>query len=103
MAAELASRAGDVVQLVREALSNVGRHANAATCRVALREEGDGALLEIDDDGSGFDPESAKGQGQGLANLQRRAEALGGGNLMIQSTPAQGTNVRLSIPLTNRS
>jgi hypothetical protein len=41
-AAELAGRAGDVVQLAREARSNVSRHAKAATCRVSLYLEGDG-------------------------------------------------------------
>jgi signal transduction histidine kinase len=98
VAAELASRAGEIVQLVREALSNVGRHANAMTCRVTLRFDDGGALLEIDDDGSGFDVEPARDQGQGLGNLRARAEALGG-DLMIQSAPGQGTAVRLLIPL----
>src|SRR5207302_6417076 len=65
-AAELASRAGDVVQLAREALSNVGRHAHAATCRVSLRHDDSNANLEIDDDGSGFDPVAARGTGQGM-------------------------------------
>ena len=54
-AAELASRAADVVQLVREALSNVGRHGDAATCRVSLRRADAGLVLEVDDDGRGFD------------------------------------------------
>ena len=46
------------MQLTREALSNVGRHAKATTCRVSLRRGADGlAVLEIDDDGVGFDPE----------------------------------------------
>jgi two-component system, NarL family, sensor histidine kinase DevS len=98
VAAELASRAGEIVQLVREALSNVGRHANAMTCRVTLRFDDGGALLEIDDDGSGFDVEPARDQGQGLGNLRARAEALGG-DLMIESAPGQGTAVRLLIPL----
>jgi signal transduction histidine kinase len=56
VAAELAARATDVVQLAREALSNVSRHAQAATCRVSLYHQGDSAVLEIDDDGRGFDP-----------------------------------------------
>jgi signal transduction histidine kinase len=98
VASELASRAGDLVQVVREALSNVGRHANAATCRVTLRVGNGGALLEIDDDGSGFDIDSTGGTGQGLRNLRGRAEALGG-DLVIQSAPDHGTTVRLAIPL----
>src|SRR5207247_7851379 len=49
VASELSSRASDVVQLVREALSNVGRHSEAATCRVSLFRGPDGAIIEIDD------------------------------------------------------
>ena len=56
VAAELSGQAGDVVQLAREALSNVSRHAQAATCRVSLYRDQDGAVLEVDDDGRGFDP-----------------------------------------------
>lgn len=98
MAAELSSRAGDVVQVVREALSNVGRHAQAATCRIALRGEDGRAVIEIDDDGTGFDLERARGSGQGLGNLQGRAKSLGA-DLSIQSVPGRGSTVRLSIPL----
>jgi signal transduction histidine kinase len=54
IASQLAPAAADVVQLAREALSNVGRHARATTCRVTLRREAGAGLLEIDDDGSGF-------------------------------------------------
>jgi signal transduction histidine kinase len=97
VAAELASRAGDVVQLVREALSNVGRHAEATTCRITLARAGDRNVLEIDDDGTGFDPTTVSGSGQGLGNLRARAESLGGG-LEIQSDPGQGTTVRAMLP-----
>jgi signal transduction histidine kinase len=102
VAAELASRAGDIVQFVREALSNVGRHAEAATCRISLHVRDGGAVVEIDDDGTGFDLESARGKGDGLGNLQGRADALGG-DLLIASAPGQGTTTRLSIPLSTRS
>jgi two-component system sensor histidine kinase UhpB len=96
-ASELAGRATDVVQLVREAISNVARHAKAQTCRISLRREGDGALLEVDDDGVGFDPEAAP-SGMGLANLRGRVEALGGA-LELESAAGQGTTVRVRIPL----
>ena len=46
IAAELASIASDVVQVTREALSNVGRHAEATTCRVSLRRGAEGAILD---------------------------------------------------------
>ena len=97
VASELSSAAADLVQLTREALSNVGRHAEAATCRVSLRREGDAAVLEVDDDGKGFDP-SAGSAGMGLPNLRDRARALGG-ELTLDAAPGRGTLVRVAIPL----
>ncbi len=96
-ASDLASSAPDVIQIVREALSNVGRHADATTCRITLRREGEAAVLEIDDDGKGFDP-SAAHIGDGLANVRNRAEALGG-ELTIDSSSGDGTTVRIVVPL----
>ena len=98
VAAELASVAADVIQMTREALSNVGRHARAATCRVSLRRAPDGrAQLEIDDDGDGFDVGSA-GPGMGLENLRSRVSAMGG-ELSIVSVADEGTTVTALLPL----
>ena len=71
--------------------------AEAATCRVSLYRDQTGAVLEVDDDGHGFDPAQTTGAGQGLRNLQERATALGG-RAEIDSTPGQGTRVRVTIP-----
>jgi signal transduction histidine kinase len=98
VASELSSRAADIVQFVREALSNVGRHAQAATCRLSLRRDDGKAALEIDDDGGGFDPETARHKGQGMRNLEERAHGLGG-EFSITSIPGEGTTVRLSMPV----
>jgi signal transduction histidine kinase len=95
-ASALASRAGEVIQLAREALSNVSRHSEATTCRVSLRRGSAGIFLEIDDDGRGFDVDTTT-QGMGLRNLRDRAESLGG-KLEILSTPGEGTTVRATIP-----
>jgi len=97
VAADLGGRAADVIQLAREALSNVSRHAKAVTCRVSLYRDERGGVLEIDDDGRGFDLARAAGTGQGLRNLRERAEGLGG-LAEIDSTPGQGTRVRVTIP-----
>jgi len=97
IAALLASVASEVVQLTREALSNVGRHARAATCRVSLRREAAAALLEIDDDGSGFEPSTVR-RGQGLANLEARATNIRG-KASVTSDPGKGTTVRVELPL----
>ncbi len=97
VASELATVATDVVQLTREALSNVGRHSGATTCRVRLVRSDGGALLEVDDDGKGFDPASVR-RGEGLTNLEERAAAVGGSTL-IESSPEHGTTVRVALPL----
>jgi signal transduction histidine kinase len=96
-ASYLASQAADIVQIVREALSNIGRHADATTCRVRLvRDPAGGVLLEVDDDGGGFDP-STLSAGMGLANLRERAGSLGG-TLEIVSGDDEGTTVRVFLP-----
>jgi signal transduction histidine kinase len=97
IAAELASIASDVVQVTREALSNVGRHAEATTCRVSLRRGPEGAILVIDDDGRGFESATA-GEGLGIGNLRDRVASLGG-SLDIVSTAGEGTTVRAVLPL----
>jgi signal transduction histidine kinase len=97
IAAELAPRAADLVQLTREALSNVGKHAQATTCRVSLHRDGDQAILEIDDDGRGFDP-TAPHAGLGLRNLHERGLAIGG-QLTVESKAGEGTTVRFAVPI----
>lgn len=97
IAAELASIASDVVQVTREALSNVGRHAEATTCRVSLHRGVEGAVLVIDDDGRGFEP-GAGGKGLGIGNLRDRVTSLGG-SLDITSSAGEGTTVRAVLPL----
>ena len=98
LAARLAVRAADVVQITREALSNVGRHAAATTCRLSLYAEPGAAVLEVDDDGQGFDPGQGREGGWGLRNLRERAAAMGG-TLDIESVPGEGTTVTLRLPL----
>jgi signal transduction histidine kinase len=97
VASELSGRASDVVQLVREALSNVGRHGEATTCRVSLFRRPEGAVLEIDDDGRGFDVDLTT-WGMGLNNLRDRVESLGG-SFAIASVLGEGTTVRIMLPL----
>ncbi len=97
-AERLADRAPDLVQLTREALSNVGRHARAGTCRVRLRPVRGTAVLTVDDDGDGFDPSAARAGGQGLRNMEERMARLGG-RVAIRSRPTRGTTLRVTLPL----
>ena len=91
-AAGLASLAPDVIQLVREGLSNVGRHAAATTCRVSISATDAGYVLEIDDDGAGFDVDLAT-WGMGLRNLEDRVISIGG-TFEVRSVIGEGTTVR---------
>ena len=95
----LADNAVHIVQLAREALSNVGKHARAQTCRLSLRRAGSEALLEVDDDGTGFDVAAAlESGGMGLGNLRSRAGSIGGA-LDITSAPGEGSTIRVTLPL----
>jgi PAS domain S-box-containing protein len=98
VAARLSGKTADMIQVAREALSNVGRHAAATTCRLSLYAEPGVAVLEVDDDGRGFVPGEGSGGGWGLRNLRERAEAMGG-SLEIASVPVEGTTVRLRVPV----
>jgi signal transduction histidine kinase len=96
-AAALASRATDVVQFAREALSNAVRHSGAATVSLELSRENGWSVIEIEDDGKGFDLEAADRRGRGLSNLRARARTLGA-DLDIDSESRRGTKVRLRVP-----
>jgi signal transduction histidine kinase len=98
VAAALASRAEHLLQLTSEGLSNVVRHADATHCRLSLRRDGELAVLEVVDDGRGFDPNRDVDGGQGLRNFRERATEVGG-DVEIDAAPDQGTrlSVRLAI------
>lgn len=64
---------------VREAISNVVRHAKATTVEVDVKVVGDTLVLRVVDDGVGVDPAVAAAGGRGLSNLAERAKLLGGG------------------------
>ena len=84
-----------VYRLVQEGLTNVSKHAHANNVRVALSESDGHLLIEIQDDGAGFDPELETG-GFGLAGMRERV-GLAGGTLGVESGE-QGTLLRASLP-----
>jgi signal transduction histidine kinase len=90
----------ELLQIAREALSNVVRHSGASHASISLRREGDHAMLRVEDDGRGFDPTRPVGAGHfGLANLHDRAASVGG-DLEIDSEPGDGARVIIRLPLT---
>jgi signal transduction histidine kinase len=91
--------AHELSQIAREAVSNVARHSGARHARIALRVDGDEAVLSVDDDGAGFDPDQRLGSGHfGLANLRDRSTGLAG-QLTIDTEQGRGTRVIVRLPL----
>lgn len=84
-------------RIAQEALANVARHARAEAVRIWIGVEGEEAVLRVEDDGQGFDPEAAV-SGMGLRNLRERAAALRG-RVEIGSLPGAGSAVTARIPL----
>ena len=91
--------AANLIQIAREATSNVARHAHASVTTVRLARRGDRLLMTVRDDGCGFDAnEQATCTGDGLRNMAERARILGA-ELTIVSEPGHGTELRLQVPL----
>jgi signal transduction histidine kinase len=89
--------AGDVIQLVREILSNVARHAQAGEVWVACAvREGSTVVLTIEDDGIGFDPLTVA-RGHGLDNIEDRAGRIGG-TVTIKARKPKGSVHTVSLP-----
>ncbi len=87
----------DVLQVVREALANVARHAGPCTVAIRARPAQGRLFLEIEDDGAGFTP-TTPSVGRGLENVHERAAVLDG-DLVIDSAPGEGTRITLTVPL----
>jgi signal transduction histidine kinase len=88
-------------RIVQEGLTNIVRHAGAHLVRVSLvmQEERNLLLVRIADDGCGFDPGSVRKQhGYGLLGIRERAQLLGG-RVQVNSTPKQGTELLVELPL----
>ncbi len=87
--------------ICQEALANIAKHARAHHVEVALWSVAGRALLEIRDDGRGFDVEKVKQTlGHGLSNMQTRAHNAGG-DLDLSTEPDEGTVVLAWVPYSN--
>jgi len=87
--------------ICQEALANVAKHARAKNVDVVLWKTNDRVLLEIHDDGRGFDTNKVRMTiGHGLSNMQTRAFNVGG-EVDVSSEPGQGTTVLAWVPFIN--
>ena len=92
-------RDGDVLRIAQEAIHNALRHSGAGHIAVALGRSSGGIVVEVSDDGSGFDPDDPELRSRhlGLTSIEERAAELGA-RLQIRSAPGRGTVVALEVP-----
>ena len=94
-----------VLRIVQEALQNVRKHAGAGSASVSTRLESGTWILEVSDDGRGFDVSTVAARGRrnfGLQFMRERAELIGA-QFEVRSRPGGGTVVMLSIPVGEES
>jgi signal transduction histidine kinase len=85
-------------RLVQEALTNIGRYANASQVRVHMKLEPGCVRVGIEDDGIGFDVTQLKSSTHGIAGMRFRIERLDG-TLIVDSTPTVGTRLAAMLPI----
>lgn len=88
----------EILNIVREALSNCVRHAKATRATVSIRMRGTKVRVSVSDDGIGFVADGGRPQGYGLANMEARARKLGG-TFRIHSKLGRGTRIIADLAL----
>ncbi|MGI6451538.1 MAG: histidine kinase N-terminal 7TM domain-containing protein [Desulfitobacteriia bacterium] len=91
----------NLLNIIKEALNNIRKHAEARTVRIAFSSEGKELRTTIEDDGRGFEVEGPKPNPEtkfGLEIMQERALTIGG-RLEIQSAPGKGCRINIFVPL----
>jgi signal transduction histidine kinase len=84
--------------ICQECLANAAKHAKAKKVQIAVWTTDERVLMEVRDDGKGFDMESMNTNiGHGLANMQTRARSAGG-EVDISSAPNEGTTILVWVP-----
>ena len=89
-------------RVAQEALANVVRNSGAKSVEVDLFYDADRLVLHVSDDGYGFDPAKATGDGFGLRSMSERLAKLGG-HVDVESAPGKGTRVVCVCPLNGAS
>ena len=89
-----------VYRLVQESLTNMSKYANATHADISLRNNDDQVIIEVSDNGKGFDTDKVALTSHGLAGMRHRVEAAGG-HLIIDSSPGKGTHISAHLPKTH--
>jgi signal transduction histidine kinase len=87
-----------IFRTTQEALTNVVKHAQAKSVRIALACHNHSVTLTVEDDGRGFAPERPAAGGFGLVGMRERVASVNG-TLRIESTPATGTRLTIELPV----
>ena len=95
----------NIYRIFQEALTNIGRHAQATQISIGIDKRDGYVTFTIEDNGRGFDPQAVMNRGNrqrgiGLAAMQERAR-MAGGHLKIRSRPGSGARLTFTIPLEN--
>lgn len=90
-----------LLRVAQEALSNVRKHAGASEATMTLSYAEDVVVLDVQDYGSGFDPDATPNSSEGGFGLQAMRERVEqfGGRLTIESAPGEGTTLAVQLPL----
>jgi signal transduction histidine kinase len=88
----------NVYLTVRESLHNVVKHSGASEVKIRIDAADHELVISIKDNGTGFDPENLKFQGNGLVNMKKRLNDIGG-IFCLSSVADQGTEIVLTVPL----
>jgi signal transduction histidine kinase len=88
-----------IYRLVQEALQNAATHADAKNATVVVKRERNSVVVEIIDDGKGFQPERTRGMG--ILGMEERVRQLRGA-LVLRSTPGKGTTVHAELPINDK-
>ena len=92
-----ADRILEIFRIVQEALGNAVRHGGGEV-HLRLRSEPSGLLVEVSDEGAGFDPDLVDPHALGLSGMRERAAAIGA-RLTIGAAPGGGTQIQLRVPV----
>ena len=92
------SRQLTIYRMVQESLTNIGKYAEASEATIVLKNHDSHAVVEVADNGKGFDPQRIRPSTHGLAGMRHRVEAARG-KLTISSTPGRGTRVSAMLPI----
>jgi two-component system sensor histidine kinase UhpB len=89
-------------RIAQEAINNIIRHSAATSAEISIINQGNNVVLEVKDDGQGFDPGSVREQALqlqhlGILGMQERAELVGG-TIDLASTPGSGTRILIIVP-----